>query len=95
MKAIKINIGLLSFLAAFFMTFAFAACDDDDSVGGFTSDTLDNLIAKAENLIENSKEGINAGDYQPGSIKKLQNVVTWVHYTVEMQKYNLKLMMQL
>jgi hypothetical protein len=65
------------------MTFAFAACDDDDNAGGFVSPSLDTLIAEAEDLIANSEEGINAGDYQPGSIAILQNTVTWVNWKIE------------
>jgi len=75
-----------SFIAALVMAFAFTSCDDDDKVGGFTSASLDTLIAEAENLIANSEEGINAGDYQPGSIETLQSVVTWVEWKIENAK---------
>jgi hypothetical protein len=81
MKAIKINIKLLSFLAAFLMLFT--ACDDDESVGGYTSTSLETLIVQAESLISSSVEGTSAGDYQPGSIEILENVVTWVNWKIE------------
>ena len=86
MKVFNINIKMWSFIAALVMAFAFTSCDDDDKVGGFTSASLDTLIAEAENLIANSEEGINAGDYQPGSIEKLQSVVTWVEWKIENAK---------
>lgn len=82
MKAIKINIKLLSFFAAFLMIFAFVACDEDEKVGGYTSASLTTLLTEAENLIANSEEGINAGDYQPGSIEVLQNTVVWVNWKI-------------
>ncbi|MCT4643401.1 MAG: hypothetical protein N4A74_00335 [Carboxylicivirga sp.] len=72
-------LGIMSVL----MTVSFVACDDDDVKGGFTSAPLEQLITEAENLISNSVEGINAGDFQPGSIAKLQGAVTWVYYTIE------------
>ena len=86
MKVFNINVKMWSFIAALVMAFAFTSCDDDDKVGGFTSASLDTLIAEAENLIANSEEGINAGDYQPGSIEKLQSVVTWVEWKIENAK---------
>ncbi|MPQ46623.1 hypothetical protein GCQ56_06320 [Marinifilum sp. N1E240] len=86
MKVFNINIKMWSFIAALVMAFAFTSCDDDDKVGGFTSASLDTLIAEAENLIANSEEGINAGDYQPGSIETLQSVVTWVQWKIDNAK---------
>lgn len=76
------NIFLIG-IFSIFMAVSFVACDDDDEVGGYTSAPLDQLITEAEGLINNSVEGINAGDYQPGSIEQLQGSVTWVYYTID------------
>jgi hypothetical protein len=65
------------------MAASFVACQDDEKIGVYTSTSLDALITEAENLIGNSEEGFNAGDFQPGSIEKLQGSVTWVYYTIE------------
>jgi len=84
MKAIKLNIKMLSYLAAFLMVFAFAACDDDDNGGGnYETASLDALITEAESLIANSEEGISPGDYKPGSKTELQEVINWVNWAVE------------
>lgn len=71
--------GILTIL----MAISFVACDDDESLGGFTSTSLDQLITQAESLIATSEEGINAGDFQPGSIDELQGSVTWVYWTID------------
>jgi len=47
--------------------------------GNFDLATLQGSIDRAEDLIANSKEGINPGDYQPGSIQKLQEVLNWIN----------------
>ncbi|RUT79095.1 LamG domain-containing protein [Ancylomarina longa] len=88
MKALKLNIKLLSFLAAFVMVFAFAACNDDNNnnTGGYETGSLDALITEAEGLIANSVEGINAGDFKPGSKDELQEVVNWVYWRIDNAK---------
>ncbi|PKQ69470.1 hypothetical protein BZG01_00635 [Labilibaculum manganireducens] len=84
MKAIKFNIKMLSYLAAFLMVFTFAACDDDNkSAGNFETGSLDALITEAEGLIATSVEGINAGDFKPGAKKELQEVVDWAYWRIE------------
>lgn len=75
------SIFLVSILSLF-MALPFVACNDDEEIGNFASASLDQLITEAESLISNSVEGINAGDYQPGSIDLLQGSVTWVNYTI-------------
>ena len=72
-------IGVLSVFMALFSV----SCDDDETKGGFTNTSLDALITEAEGLIANSTEGINAGDFQPGSIDKLESSVTWVEWKIE------------
>lgn len=74
---------LFTGILTIFMAISFVACDDDESLGGFTSASLDDLITEAESLIATSEEGINAGDYQPGSIDELQGSVTWVYWTLD------------
>ena len=62
------------------------SCDDDDdsgSGGNFDLATLQASIVQAESLIENSVEGINAGDFQPGAKDVLQDVVNWVYRRIE------------
>ena len=88
MKAFKLNIKLLSFLAAFVMVFAFAACNDDNNnnTGGYETSSLEILVAEAEGLIANSVEGINAGDFKPGSKDELQEVVNWVYWRIDNAK---------
>lgn len=84
MKAFKINIKMWSYLAAFLMVFTFAACDDDDNgVGTFETASLEALISEAENLMETTEEGINAGDQKPGSKAELQTVIDWVQWKIE------------
>ena len=62
------------------------SCDDDEdsgSGGNFDLATLQASIVQAESLIENSVEGINAGDFQPGAKDVLQDVVNWVYRRIE------------
>jgi hypothetical protein len=83
MKTIKLNIKMLSYLAAFLMVFTFAACDDDEKSGGnFETASLETLITEAEGLIATSVEGINAGDFKPGSKVELQEVVDWAYWRI-------------
>ncbi|MBI9057263.1 MAG: hypothetical protein JEZ01_05785 [Labilibaculum sp.] len=83
MKAIKLNIKMLSYLAAFLMVFTISACDDDDKSGTFETSSLEALVTEAEGLIANSEEGINAGDFKPGAKAELQTVVDWVLWTID------------
>ena len=82
MKAIKLNIKMLSYLAAFMMAFAFVACDDDDKIGTFETSSLEALVTEAENLIATSEEGTAPGDFKPGSKAELQEVLTWVDWKI-------------
>ncbi|BAX82705.1 LamG domain-containing protein [Labilibaculum antarcticum] len=83
MKTIKLNIKMLSYLAAFLMVFTFAACDDDEKSGGnFETASLETLISEAEGLIATSVEGISAGDFKPGAKKELQEVVDWAYWRI-------------
>ncbi len=75
----RILVGVLSLFMALFVV---VSCDDDDPIGLFNQASLDTLLAEAQNLIENSVEGINAGDYQPGSKDALRSVVTWVNWAI-------------
>lgn len=82
MKAIKLNIKMLSYLAAVLMAFAFVACDDDDKIGSFETVSLETLITEAENLIANGEEGTAPGDLIPGSKAELQEVLVWVEWQI-------------
>lgn len=83
MKAIKLNIKMLSYMAAFLMVFTFAACDDDKKGGTFESSSLEALITEAEGLIANAVEGINAGDFKPGAKAELQKVIDWAVWRID------------
>lgn len=78
MKTNKFNIlsGILSLL----LIFTIGSCKDDDVVGNWNTQNVDALLIEAKSLIENSNEGINAGDQKPGSAAELQEVVTWVEW---------------
>jgi hypothetical protein len=82
MKTIKLNLKVLSLLAAFFMAFTMVACDDDDNLGQVDAASLESIISEAEALILNSEEGTSPGAYKPGSKKELQDVLTWVDWKV-------------
>ncbi|MGZ2369720.1 LamG-like jellyroll fold domain-containing protein [Ancylomarina sp. YFZ004] len=82
MKTIKLNIKILSFLAAFLMVFTIGACDDDDNLGQVDSASIESIIKEAEALIANSEEGTSPGAYKPGSKQELQNVITWVNWKI-------------
>ncbi|MDV7139736.1 LamG-like jellyroll fold domain-containing protein [Maribacter sp. TH_r10] len=80
----KIAIGLLSVTMALFLVIS--CDDDDDSTGSFSLTELESVISQAEALISESEEGINAGDYQPGSKAELESVVTWVNWRINNSK---------
>jgi concanavalin A-like lectin/glucanase superfamily protein len=82
MKAIKLNIKMLSYLAAFLMVFTISACDDDDKIGSFETVSLEALITEAQGLIANGIEGTSPGDLIPGSKAELQEVLTWVDWQI-------------
>ncbi|GAA4964259.1 hypothetical protein GCM10023315_11330 [Algibacter aquimarinus] len=67
--------------------FAVSCANDDDATGqNFDIAQLEARIAEAENLIATGVEGINAGDFQPGSIQSLQDVVNWIYKRIESSK---------
>lgn len=82
-KIIKIGRWFLPVFALFLFTIS---CDDDDdssSGGNFDLATLQASIDQAESLIETSMEGINPGDFQPGSKDDLQDVLNWIYGRME------------
>lgn len=67
--------------------FAVSCANDDDATGqNFDIALLEARIDEAENLIATSVEGINAGDFQPGSKQSLQDVVNWIYKRIESSK---------
>ena len=68
-----------SFLALLLLMLAFSGCQEEP-VELTPSPDLEALIAEAEDLIATSEEGTSPGDYKPGSIKQLQDVLTWVDW---------------
>ncbi|XCF05954.1 LamG domain-containing protein [Tamlana crocina] len=67
--------------------FAVSCANDDDATAqNFNIAQLEGRIAEAEDLIATSVEGINAGDYQPGSKDALQDVVNWIYKRIESSK---------
>ncbi len=80
MKSNTYRSAFLSGILSLLLMFSVASCKDDDSSGPWDTQSIDVLLAEAENLIANSEEGINPGDYKPGSKAELQEVVTWVNW---------------
>jgi hypothetical protein len=82
MKPKNLNIIKYFFLAALLVMLVFAGCKEDEPVGFPPTANLQTLIDEAENLVATSKEGTSPGDFQPGSIKQLQEVITWVDWQI-------------
>lgn len=80
MKSNTYRSAFLSGILSLLLMFSVASCKDDDSSGPWDTQSIDVLLSEAENLIANSEEGINPGDYKPGSKAELQEVVTWVNW---------------
>ena len=69
----KLLIGVFTFFIALSIV---VSCKNDDQMGSVNQASLETLLTEANDLITNSVEGINAGDYKPGSKDALQEVVT-------------------
>ena len=80
---IKYRTLFFSLLAGLSLLLTVASCDDDDNNGSFNQASIEQLLKEAQDLIDNGQEGINLGDYKPGSKKELQEVVTWVMWKME------------
>ncbi|TWO34689.1 LamG domain-containing protein [Seonamhaeicola sediminis] len=86
MKIIN-NLKKIGVLIPLVMVFFTVSCGDDDApTQSFDIAQLQSRIAEAENLIATGVEGINAGDYQPGSKDALQDVVNWIYKRIESSK---------
>lgn len=82
-----INLKKMGFMLSLIVIFFSASCsNDDDPVRSFDIAQLEARIAEAENLIATGIEGINAGDFQPGSKQSLQDVVNWIYKRIESSK---------
>lgn len=69
------------------LVFFTISCDnDDDAMASFDIAQLEASIAEAEDLIANSIEGTNAGDFQPGAKQSLQDVLNWIFKRIESSK---------
>ncbi len=78
------KIAVATILPLFMIFFVVSCGNDDDATGrNFDIAELEARIAVAENLIATAVEGINAGDYQPGSKDDLQDVVNWIYKRIE------------
>ncbi|APY11547.1 hypothetical protein BWZ22_09955 [Seonamhaeicola sp. S2-3] len=79
------NLKKVAFALPLVVLFFTVSCDNDDdsTTQNFNIAQLEERIAEAEDLIATSVEGINAGDYQPGSKKALQDVVNWIYKRIE------------
>lgn len=62
------------------------SCKKDETYGPFDNTTLDATILEAQQLADNSVEGTNPGDFKPGSIKTLQEVIDWAIWQKENAK---------
>jgi len=71
---------ILSKFALVVMILLAVSCKKEDSKGSYDAAALEAVISQAETLIKNSKEGTMPGDFKPGSIKTLQDVVTWARW---------------
>lgn len=80
---IKYRTLFFSLLAGLSLLLTVVSCDDDDNNGSFNQASIEQLLKEAQDLIDNGQEGINLGDYKPGSKKELQEVVTWVMWKME------------
>ncbi|AUP80088.1 LamG domain-containing protein [Flavivirga eckloniae] len=77
----KVIVGILPLLL---ILFTVSCANDDDNVSqSFDIAQLQARITEAEDLITTSVEGINAGDYQPGSKEALQDIVNWVYWRID------------
>lgn len=78
MKLTNINRGLLSKLAIVIFFLAALSCKQDENpYGSWDNASLDVIIAEAENLLANNQDGLNPGEYKPGSIAELQEATDW------------------
>jgi hypothetical protein len=81
------NLRKIAFMLPLVLVFFTVSCADDDEVTqSFDIAQLESRISEAENLIATGVEGINAGDYQPGSKQSLQDVVNWIYKRIESSK---------
>lgn len=78
MKTIKlISSRKLNRLSILLLIVLAIACKKDNTYGPFDNSALDTAITEAQALVSNSQEGTTPGDFKPGSIKELQNVIDW------------------
>lgn len=83
MKAYNIKKLLFSLLIGTVSLLLVASCNDDDKIGSFNQTSIEQLLKEAQDLIDKGQEGVNLGNYKPGSKKELQEVVTWVLWKME------------
>lgn len=77
MKILNINFRYLTgLLLASLLIFA-QSCTEEKTFGPFAVEDLDVVIVEAQELLNNSEEGTFPGEYKPGSLKELQDAVTW------------------
>ncbi|MDU1890309.1 MAG: LamG-like jellyroll fold domain-containing protein [Dysgonomonas sp.] len=69
------------FIFIFSLAMGFTQCSDSDSFPSIKD--LDSVILKAEQLLSSTEEGLNEGDYAPGSQKALQTKIQWARFIAE------------
>lgn len=77
MKIFNINKISLSGIAIMLLVIVAISCKKEETYGPWDTGTLDATIAVAEDLIANNQDGLNPGEYKPGSIKELRDATDW------------------
>jgi len=81
----KMAVGCLS---VFMVLFLVSSCNSDDEAAGGNFDivSLEMMLAEARDILNNTEEGVMAGNQKPGSKAILQSVIAWIEKRITTSK---------
>lgn len=80
MKILNKNFRILSLLVVMLFIVMATSCKEEETYGPFDATSLEQAITAAETKLASSEEGTLPGQYKPGSLAVVEDVIVWAKW---------------